>query len=175
MTAPYGLLAEFAGADALIRAVRHARAEGYRRIETYTPFPIEGVEEAIGFRENRIAGLCLAGGLSGSALGFLMQVYVNLDFPINVGGRALIAVPAFLVVTFELIILFAVLFAVFGMLALNRLPRLHHPLFDAERFRLASLDRFFLCVRGDDPRFDPKYTADFLQQLAPVTIVQVPE
>jgi hypothetical protein len=109
----------------------------------------------------------------GAAVGFFMQVYVNLDFPLNSGGRDVIAVPAFLVVTFELTILFSALFLLVGMLWLNRLPRLHHPLFDVERFHLASRDRFFLRLSKADPAFKRPEAESFLRTLGPVSVSEV--
>jgi hypothetical protein len=163
------LLAEFSSADALLEAIGKARGAGFRRIEAFTPFPVEGLAEALGIRERAIGPLTFAGGVFGALLGYLMQVYVNLDYPLNVGGRDLIAVPAFLVVTFELTILFAVLAAILGMLVLDRLPRLNHPLFEVPRFRLASLDRFFLCLESEDRAAAER----LLRSLAPVGISEV--
>ena len=163
------LLAEFASADALLKAIHRARSEGFRRMEAFTPFPVEGIAEALGIRERAIGPITFAGGVFGALLGYLMQVYVNLDYPLNVGGRDVIAVPAFLVVTFELTILFAVLAAILGMLVLDRLPRLSHPLFEAPRFRLASLDRFFLCIDSEDRAAAER----FLRGLAPVGVSEV--
>lgn len=163
------LLAEFASADALLEAIGKARGAGFRRIEAFTPFPVEGLAEALGIRERAIGPLTFAGGVFGALLGYLMQIYVNLDYPLNVGGRDLIAVPAFLVVTFELTILFAVLAAIVGMLVLDRLPRLNHPLFEVPRFRLASLDRFFLCLESEDRAAAER----LLRSLAPVGVSEV--
>lgn len=170
----YGLLAEFKTAEALLQAVLRARKMGYRRIEAFTPFPIDGLAEALDIRDDRVLWLGLIGGVFGALLGFCMQVYVSLDFPLNVGGRDLVAVPAFLVVSFELMILFAVLFPIAGMLTLNRLPRLNHPLFDVERFHLASIDRYFLCIRATDPQYDEDKSIAFLNGLDPVFVAKVP-
>jgi hypothetical protein len=151
--AVYGLLAEFATPEALLGAARRMREAGYRRIEAYSPFPVEGLAEILEFHDRRVLKLGLFGGLFGTGFAFAMQLFTNWDYPINVGGRPLYPIPAFLVVVFELTVLFAVLAAVFGMLALNGLPRLHHPIFNARRFALVSEDRFFLCLRSDDPQF----------------------
>lgn len=150
----YGLMGEFAAPDALLDAAKKMRGFGYARLEAYSPYPVEGLDDVLGFHDTRVRWLGLSGGLFGAAFAFSMQLYTNYDWPIDVGGRPIYAVPAFLVVVFELTILFAVLVSVFGMLALNGLPRLYHPVFGARRFALATEDRFFLCVRGDDPRFD---------------------
>jgi hypothetical protein len=170
----YGLLAEFKTPEALIEAVTRARQSGYRQIEAFTPFPIDGLAEALAFKDSRVLWLGLIGGVFGALFGFFMQVYVSLDFPLNVGGRDVVAVPAFLVVSFELTILFAVLFPIVGMLALNRLPRLHHPLFDAERFHLASIDRYFLCILASDAQYDEDKAGAFLRGLDPVSVTTVP-
>jgi hypothetical protein len=166
--AAWAVVAEFDSAERLVAAVRKTREAGYRRIDTFTPFPIDEMPALLGFTETKVGWLTLAGGIFGAALAFGMQVYFNWDFPINVGGRPLYAVPAFLVVTFELTILFAVSFCVFGMLRLNRLPRLNHPAFTIPHFERASQDRFFLAIGHDDPRFDE--ARRFLESLAPLHV-----
>lgn len=173
----FGMAAEFASADALVAGVRAARAAGYRRIDAFTPFPIDGLDEALGFRERRIPRLMFAGGVLGAALGFGLQVHTNLDYPLNVGGRPLIAIESFAMIAFELMVLFAVLAGVLGMLVLNRLPRLHHPIFELERFHLASDDRFFLLLCARDPLFEPERTGAFMVSLGParVDLVADPE
>ena len=168
-----GLLAEFGTADALLAAVKRAREAGYRCIDAFSPYPVEGMAEMLGIRDRRIGWLSLAGGLFGIAATLGLQVFVNLDYPIEVGGRPLIALPAFFVVDFEIMILFAVLFPIVGMLAINRLPKLHHPLFGTPRFSLASDDRFFLYIEAADPKFDPDRTRSFLGMLGPWTIAAV--
>jgi hypothetical protein len=174
MTDAYGLLAEFPDPAALIAAVERVRAAGYRRMEAYTPFPVDGLAGAVGLSETRIRRWGLAGGVFGAAAGFLMQVYAATDYPLNVGGRPVVPVTAFMVVTFELAILFAVTAAIAAMFVLNRLPRLNHPLFNARRFHLASRDRFFLCVERDDPRYDAGGTRALLESLNPVSVTEVP-
>jgi hypothetical protein len=169
----FGLVAEFDGPERLVEAVRRAHAGGFRRMDAYSAFPVEGLDEALHFRDRRVAWLTLAGGIVGAATGYGMQVFTNLDFPIEIGGRPLVAPQAFMLVTFELMVLFAVLFSIGGMLALNHLPRLHHPLFDAAAFRPAEPDRFFLVIFGDDPRFDGERTRAFLEGLGPVGIAAV--
>jgi hypothetical protein len=146
----YGLLAEFDSPEALVAAVRATLGAGYRDLETFTPFPVEGVAELIGVRERRVLWLGLVGGIFGCALALGMQLFTNYDYPIDVGGRPIYPLSAFAVVAFELTVLFAALFPAFGMLYLNGLPRLHHPVFGASRFHLASKDRFFLCIRATD-------------------------
>jgi hypothetical protein len=166
----FGLLAEFDSADDLVASARKARAEGFRQVDAYSPFPIEGLAETLGHRDGRVPWLTLMGGIFGAALGYGMQAYTNLDYPIDIGGRPLVAPPAFMLITFELMVLFAVLFSVGGMLVLNHLPRLHHPLFDLEEFHLASNDKFFLIVLANDERFDRERTREFLATMDPVRI-----
>lgn len=141
------LLLEFDDPERLLDAARRLSAEG-QRFRAYTPFPIEGLAELAGFREALVPKLAFWGGVLGAAGGFAMQVATNLAYPIDIGGRPLVAWPAFMLITFELLVLGAVLAAILGMLVLNRLPRLHHPIFDAPRFSFADGDRFFLLVPG---------------------------
>ena len=171
----YGAMAEFESAEALLAAVRRARAAGYRRIEAYAPFPVEGLAEAIGFAGNRVPLFALLGGVAGGAGGYLMQWYsAVLSYPINVGGRPLHSWPSFIPVTFELTVLGAALAAVLGMLFLNGLPALYHPVFNAHDFDLATRNRFFLCLRADDAQFDVQRTRAFLDDLHPLRVVEVP-
>lgn len=165
-----GLAAEFGRADSLLSAARRAYQAGYRRMDAYTPFPVDGLSEAIGFNERRLPKIMFAGGVIGAALGFGLQVYTKVDYPLNVGGRPHIAVEPLMLVTFELLVLFAVLFLILGMLALNRLPRLHHPIFDLDRFHLASQDRFFLLISASDDRYDDETTRAFLESLSPARV-----
>ncbi|GGB48415.1 membrane protein [Tistrella bauzanensis] len=169
-TEAFGIVAEFDRAEALVNAVHKSRDAGFRRIDAYTPFPIAELTDALDFTENRVPWLTLAGGLFGAALGYGMQVWTNLDYPIDIGGRPLLAPPAFMLITFELTVLFAVLFSIGGMLILNHLPRLHHPIFSVDHFHLASSDKFFLVIFGDDDQFHPDRTRAFLDGLQPVAI-----
>ena len=161
----FGLMAEFDRAEPLIDAVKRAREDGFRSLDAFTPYPIEALTEALGIRDNRVPWLTLAGGVFGAASGYLLQVFTNLDYPLDIGGRPLLAWQAFLLITFELTVLFAVLFSIVGMLLLNHLPRLHHPLFNVAQFARASSDRFFLVIFSNDPRFDHETTRGFLEGL----------
>src|SRR5438093_7422996 len=165
----YGLMAEFASAEHLVAAVREAREAGHERVEAYAPFPVEGLAEATGMRRNWIPAIVLGGGLAGGIGGYFMQWYsAVISYPINSGGRPLHSWPEFIPVTFELTVLVAALAGVVGMLALNGLPRLHHPLFNMPEFDLASRNRFFLCLHGDGAR-------QFLRELDPIGTWDVPE
>jgi hypothetical protein len=166
----YGLLAEFETPEALIEATSKAREEGYRDLDTFTPFPVYELFPILRLRDRRVLWLGLLGGIFGFALALGMESFTNFDYPINVGGRPLYPLSAFMVVAFELTVLFAALFPAIGMLALNGLPRLHHPVFAAPRFYRASRDRFFLCVLATDARFDPRKTRDFLKGLDPASV-----
>jgi len=164
----YGLLAEFDDPTSLVQATRGTRAAGYRKIDAYTPFPIEALSEALEIRERRLPALVLLGGILGGLFGYGLQYWTSVfAYPINVGGRPLHSWPAFIPVTFETIVLGAALSAVLSMLALNRLPMPHHPLFGSPRFALSTNDRFFLCIRATDPLFERDETRRFLERLGP--------
>jgi len=171
----YGLLAEYKSTEALIEAAERTYARGYRRIDAYSPFPVEGLAEAIGFHSNRMPLIVLIGGLLGGIGAFLMMWFsAVINYPINVGGKPLLSWPAFVPITFELTILAASLSAVFGMLGLNGLPMPHHPLFYVPDFTRASRSRFFLCIQADDPLFELEDTRAFLEGLEPRRIIEVP-
>ncbi len=170
----YGLMAEFDTPTALVAAARRAYQAGYRRMDAYSPFPIEELHEAIGAHHTRLPLLVLLGGLAGGLGGYALQYWVSaVAYPINVGGRPFHSWPAFIPVTFECTILVAALSAVLGMLALNGLPMPYHPVFNAPRFALASRNRFFLCIEARDPHFDPAETRRFLETLEPREVTAV--
>jgi hypothetical protein len=172
--AVYGLMAEFKTAERLLEAARHTHEAGYRRIDAFAPFPIEGLAEAIGFHRTRLPLVVFLGGIVGGGAGFSLQYYAAaVSYPINVGGRPLNSWPAFIPVTFEMTILFAAAAAVFGMLALNGLPTPYHPVFNVPRFALASRDRFFLCIKARDPMFDRELTRKFLETLDPREVTAI--
>ena len=170
----YGLLAEFDTPEDLVTAAERVYADGYRCLDAYTPFPVHGLAETIGFHSNRLPLLVLIGGILGAGAGFFSQYWAAvIDYPLNVGGRPLNSWPAFVPITFEVTILVAALTAVLGMLALNGLPQPYHPVFNAPRFALATRDRFFLCVEAGDPRFDPEATRQFLESLGAKEVTDV--
>ncbi len=170
----YGIMAEFDSPETLRGGAERAYAQGYRRMDAYSPFPVEGLAEAVGFRHTRLPLLVLLGGILGGAGGFYLQYWVSvIEYPLVIGGKALNSWPAFIPVTFELTVLAASLTAVLGMLALNGLPKPYHPVFNVERFALASRDRFFLCIEAADPMFDVNRTKEFLASLQPRAINDV--
>jgi len=161
----YGLLAEFDSPTAVVEGARSAWQRGYRQMDAFSPYPIHELSDAIGFRRTVLPLIVLGGGIVGGLTGFGLQYWINVfAYPVNVGGRPFNSWPAFIPVTCELTVLCAALAAVLGLLALNGLPRPHHPLFNAEAFKLASRDRFFLCIESRDALFDPLETRRFLEQ-----------
>jgi Alternative complex III, ActD subunit len=170
----HGLMAEFGGPEALLEAARRSFAEGYRRMDAYSPFPVDGLAEAIGFHKTRLPLLVLIGGIIGCAGGFYLQYWASvIDYPMNIGGRPLNSWPMFIPVTFELTILLAGLTAVLGLLALNGLPMPYHPVFNVERFQMATRNRFFLCIESADPKFDHEGTRRFLESTGPQGVYEV--
>ena len=170
----YGLMAEFDTPENLLAAARRAYGEGYRQIDAYTPFPIAGLAEAIGFHRTRLPMIVLIGGLIGCVVGFFLQYYVSTTaYPLNVGGRPFNSWPSFLPVTFEMTVLIAALSAVVGMLALNGLPMPYHPVFNVPRFRLATRSEFFICIEAIDTKFDLEGTKRFLETLGPRGVYEV--
>ena len=159
-------MAEFASPEDLLLAAHAAQAAGYRRMDAFTPLPVEGLAEAVGFHHTLLPVIVLIGGIMGGSAGFGMQYYANvMGFPLNIGGKPYNSWPAFIPITFELTILGAALFAVFGLLALNGLPTPYHPVFNVPRFALASRDRFFLCIKARDAKFNLEKTMTFLAGL----------
>jgi hypothetical protein len=170
----YGLMAEFDQPEALLEAARRTFDEGYRRMDAYSPFPVDGLAEAIGFHKTRLPLLVLIGGIVGCVGGFYLQYWAAvIDYPLNIGGRPLNSWPMFIPVTFEMTILVAGLFAVLGLLALNGLPMPYHPVFNVERFQLATRNRFFLCIESADPKFDQEATRRFLESCGPRGVYEV--
>ena len=162
----FGVMGEFSTPEDLLAATKKTREAGYKHVEAYTPFPVEGLSEAVGFKWTAVPLLTLMGGVGGGLTGFGLQYWVAaITYPINIGGRPLNSWPAFIPVTFELTVLGASIFAVFGMLALNKLPQPYHPVFNVERFSQASTDKFFLCIEARDGKFDLVETSKFLQSL----------
>jgi len=174
-TGTYGLMAEFDDVNNVITAARRVYGAGYRKIDAYSPFPVEELSEAIGFHKNGVALVCLVGGLLGCTGAFTLQWWINtISYPINIAGRPLNSWPSFIIVTFEMTILFSGLSAVFGMLALNGLPMPYHPVFNVPRFEFASKDRFFIVIFSSDRNYDATRTRQFLEGLNPISVAEVP-
>jgi hypothetical protein len=170
----YGLMAEFKDPDTLVAAAYRAHYEGYRRMDAFSPFPIEELHDALGAHHSRLPLIVLLGGLTGGIGGYLMQFWMNaVDYPLVVAGKPFNAWPMFIPVTFECTILGAALAAVLGMLGLNGLPQPYHPVFNVERFALASRNRFFLCIEATDAKFDLDRTRRFLEALGPQEVTTV--
>jgi Protein of unknown function (DUF3341) len=170
----YGIMAEFAQPEQLLNAARLAYQAGYRKMDAYSPYAVEGVAEAIGFHKTRVPLVVLIGGILGALTGYLMQWYsAAIDYPLNVGGRPLHSWPAFVPITFELAVLFAAIAGLLGMLWMNGLPRPYHPVFNAPQFKLASQTRFFLCIEANDQHFNANEVREFLRSLAPISVAEV--
>jgi len=170
----YGVMAEFDSPTELVAAARAAREKGYRKLDAYSPFPIEELSDALHLHHNKLPLIVLIGGIVGGALGYLLQYWVSVVYyPINVAGRPLHSWPSYIVITFEMTILLAAISAVLGLLALCGLPMPYHPTFNVPRFALASRNRFFLCIEAADPLFDMARTCEFLETLEPREVSEV--
>lgn len=171
----YGLMAEFELPGQILDAGKRSHDAGYRKMDAYSPFPVHGLDEAVGFTRTKLPYIILAGALTGMFGGFFMQYIANvLHFPINIGGRPYDSWVAFIPITFECTILFGGLTAVFAMIFLNGLPMPYHPVFNVPRFERASQDRFFLCIEATDPLFDLEKTKKFLESMNPYDVYVVP-
>ena len=170
----HGVMGEFETPEQLLAACRKVRDAGYKHVDAYTPFPIEGLAHSIGFRWTLVPLITLMGGVMGGLGGFGLQYWCSaINYAENIGGRSLNSWPAFIPVTFELTVLGAAIFSVVGMLALNKLPQPYHPVFNVERFAHASTDRFFLCIEARDPKFNLAETSRLLQELKAVHVTEV--
>jgi hypothetical protein len=170
----YGLLAEFETPEQVLAAARRTREAGYRRIDAFTPIPVEGLAEAVGFTWTSLPIVVFIGGLLGGMTGFGMCWYANvISFPLDIGGKPFNSWPMWSPITFELTVLGGALAATFGMLAMNGLPTPYHPIFNVSRFALASTDRFFLCIKARDKKFDVAQTKAFLEGLNPHGVFEI--
>jgi hypothetical protein len=170
----YGLMAEFDDPTVIVAAARRTYEDGYRHINAYSPYPIEELAEAIGFQRDLVPLACLIGGILGGLGGFSLQYWTSaIAYPLNVGGRPLLSLPAFIPVTFECTILLASFGAFLGQLLMNRLPQPYHPTFNVPSFARATQDRYFLCVKSDDPKFNETETRAFLESLGAKGVTHV--
>ncbi len=170
----YGLMAEFDNEHDLVAAAQRARAEGYSKMDAYTPYPVEGVIEVLDFKGTAVALITLVAALVGLATGYLLPFYLEaINYPINVGGRPLNSWPMWVPIMFELTVLFGGLACAISMLLLNRLPEPYHPVFNVPRFGRASQDGFFLLIESADPKFDREATRRFLADLNPREVSDV--
>lgn len=170
----YGLMAEFETPTALVNAARAARERGYWRVEAYSPFPIEELNHALRLPRNKLPLIVLAAGIMGGLVGYFLQYWSTvLYYPLNIAGRPLHSWPMYIVITFEVTVLFAAGAAFFGTLALCGFPAPYHPVFNVDRFALASRNRFFLAIEASDPLFEPQATAEFLRSLEPREVSEI--
>lgn len=185
----YGLLAEFDNPQSLVNAADAARRQGYKVMEGYSPFPVEGLREALGKPRTILPVIVFCGGLTGCMTAFLLETLTSgghprewdafipnwFNYRLNIAGRPFFSWQAFVPPMFELTVLFSAFTSLFGMILMNGLPRPHHPLFEVKEFERASSDRFFLCIEADDPLFDIDSTHAFLKSQSPITLSEVPQ
>jgi hypothetical protein len=170
----YGVIAQFADSDALMRAAQAATRKGYTRMDAYSPVPVHGLDEALGRPRSWLGWIVLCAGLTGACVGMGLQLWASgVYYPWNVGGRPYASIPSFLPITFECMVLFSAFTAVFGMFGLNGLPRPHHPVMHAKNFGRAQIDRYLLCIESADPRFNEKEVTDFLRTFGPEDVSTV--
>ena len=170
----YGVMAEFENPTDLVAAARKVYSLGYRRINGYSPYPIEELSEAIGFTHTSLPLIVFIGGVVGGLAGFFMQYWIEvIDYPLNVGGKPYNSWPAFIPITFEMTVLFAAFSAVLGMLVLNKLPQPYHPVFNVPNFAMATRDRFFLAIEANDPKFKHEEVAELLKSLNAIEVNDV--
>lgn len=170
----YGLIASFETPEALVTAAEKTRGAGYTKFEGYSPFPVHGLADAVGFKESKVPWIIFISGLIGGVSGFALQWYVSvIDYPLNAGGRPLLSWPHFVPVTFECTVLLAAFGAVISMFGLSGLPRPHHPVFSAPGFDRASQDGFFLCIEAEDEGYDAGETRRFLESLGALSVEEV--
>ena len=173
---PWGLLAEYASPAAIYEACEKVRDAGYKRWDSYTPFPVHGLDKAMGLKSSKLPFIVLAGAIIGGTSGMALQYWTSVvDYPWVVSGKPMFSWPAFLPVTFELTVLCGALGAVLGMLGLNKLPQYYHSLFHSKRFERVTDDKFFIAIESDDPKFDVDETAAFLREIGAIHVERVKE
>jgi hypothetical protein len=170
----YGLMAEFDSVHGIVHAARKVKEAGYRKVDAYTPYPIEELMDALDMHRNKLPLIVLIGGIAGACVGYGLQYWTSvIAYPLNIGGRPLHSWPAFIVPTFETTILFAGISAVVGMIALNGLPQPYHPVFNNPRFEMASRNHFFLVLEASDPKFDSKASLELFNTLKASEVTEV--
>ena len=174
MNAAYGMVAEFESPEQVLASAKRIRETGYRDLDAFTPFAVEGLAEAIGFERTRLPLVTLLCGILGGGLGYFMMWYTSVvSYPMNIGGRPFHSWPAFIPITFELTVLFAALGTAIGMLILNGLPRPHHPIFNTPHYAERSSSHFYLCVKSSDALYDPRATSELLRRLGAKNVWEV--
>jgi len=170
----YGLIAEFEKPDELLAAVQKAREFGYRRIDAYAPYPLQGLSEALGLPPSPVPFFVLAGAVAGAVGAYAMQYFATvIDYPLNIGGRPLHSWPTYIPITFEVMILLGAFAAVISVFVLNGLPQPYHPVFNVPEFKRATIDRFYLSIEKRDPNFDLQSTRAFLHRLGATQVSEV--
>lgn len=170
-TRMHGVLGQFEHAGALLKAARRVREAGFTKFDAHSPFPIHGMDKAMGLGQSVLGFFVFGGAITGCVLGYLMQWWMGeVDYPLNISGKPFFAIEPSIPIIFELTILFSALAAVFGMFALNRLPQPYNPLFYSKNFAKVSDDGFFLHIEGRDPKFDATQCRQLLQDLGAVNI-----
>ncbi|MDX1590789.1 MAG: DUF3341 domain-containing protein [Balneolaceae bacterium] len=172
----YGVLAEFKNPKELIDAAKLVNQNGYRHFDTFSPYPIHGMDKAMSLKKSKLGWIVISHGLLGFA-GALSMIYwmMVVDYPLNISGKTLMNVPAWIPVTFELTVLLSAFGAVFGMFFLNGLPRLNHPLFSSENFKKVTNDGFFVCIESEDPQFETEKVQKLLKDAGASSIEEVYE
>ena len=162
----FGVLAQFDTTPAIFHACEKVRDAKYSRWDSHTPFPVHGLEDAMGMTRSRLPFFVFVCGITGASGAMLLQWWTSaVDYPIIIAAKPFFSWQAFIPITFEVMVLFSAGSAVLGMLFLNRLPRWHHPVLKSERFKAASDDKFFISIEANDPQFDPEKTPEFLRSL----------
>jgi hypothetical protein len=170
----YGLMAEFDDPDALLAAARRTKQEGYLKVEGYAPFPLEGLDEALGHHDMKVPWAMLGAGIMGAIGGFgFLAYFMGVDYPLNIGGKPLFSWPMYIPITFEMTVLSAALTGIVGMFWMNGLPSPYHPVFNEPDFERATSDRFFLCIEATDGMFDRKSTREFMDTLGAIKVSEV--
>lgn len=164
--APWGLMAELETVNQVLTGAERVRDAGYTRWDVHTPFPVHGLNDAMGLRMTRLPWLTMAFGVTGCLTGLVMQWWMSaVDYPVIVSGKPLFSLPAFIPICFELTILFSAIGTFVSMIVANGLPKLYHPTFKSHRFRRATADRFYIVIETADPKFDPRRTRELLESL----------